>query len=81
VAATAILVAGCGASNDKKGRSGETSSPSVALESFHNLDHDHVKGPVDYKQSIPVGGDRASMWQNCGFYSEPVRNETAVHSM
>jgi hypothetical protein len=21
------------------------------------------------------------MWQNCGFHSDPVRNETAVHSM
>ncbi len=81
MAATAIFVAGCGAGNDKKGGSGETSGPSVALESFHNLDYDHVKGSVDYMQSPPVGGDHASIWQNCGFYSEPVRNETAVHSM
>ena len=53
----------------------------MALESFHNMDYDHVKGSVDYMQSPPVGGDHASIWQNCGFYSEPVRNETAVHSM
>jgi Protein of unknown function (DUF3105) len=81
VAATAIFVAGCGAGNDKKGGSGETSGPSVALESFHNLDYDHVKRSVDYMQSPPVGGDHASISQNCGFYSEPVPNETAVHSM
>jgi uncharacterized protein DUF3105 len=51
------------------------------VKSFHNLDYDHVKGSVDYRQGPPVGGDHASIWQNCGFYSGPVRNETAVHSM
>jgi hypothetical protein len=28
-----------------------------------------------------VGGDHSPEWQNCGFYSRPVRNENAVHSM
>jgi hypothetical protein len=65
----------------KQGGSEETISPSAAVKSFYNLDHDRVKGPVDYKQSPPVGGDHASIWQNCGFYSEPVRNETAVDSV
>ena len=65
----------------KKGGSGETISPSTAVKSFYNLDPDHVKGSVDYKQIPPVGGDHASIWQNCGFYSEPVRNETAARSM
>ena len=82
MAATALFVAGRGAGNDKKGGSEEeTSSPSVALERFHNMDYDHVKECVNYMQSPSVGGDHASNWQNCGFYSEPVRNETAVHSM
>jgi hypothetical protein len=82
VAATALFVAGRGAGNDKKGGSEEeTSSPSVALERFHNMDYVHIKGSADYRQNPPVGGDHASIWQNCGFYSEPVRNETAVHSM
>jgi hypothetical protein len=79
VASTAIFVAGRGAGNDKKGGSEEeTSSPSVALESFHNMDYDHVKECVNYMQSPSVGGDHASNWQNCGFYSEPVPNETAA---
>ena len=81
VAAAVIFVVDCGAGNDKKGGSEETTSPSTAVKSFHNLDYDHVKGSVDYRQSPPVGGDHASIWQNCGLYSEPVRNETAVHSM
>jgi hypothetical protein len=69
------------ATTKKGGSEEETNSPSTAVKSFHNVDYDNVKGSVDYMQSPPVGGDHASIWQNCGFYSEPVRNETAVHSM
>jgi hypothetical protein len=36
---------------------------------------------VDYPQSPPVGGPHNPIWQNCGFYSKPVRDEYAVHSM
>ena len=42
---------------------------------------EHVQGPVDYPQMPPIGGPHAPVWQNCGFYSEPVPSETAVHSM
>jgi putative peptide zinc metalloprotease protein len=41
----------------------------------------HVEGPVQYAQSPPVGGDHAPIWQNCGFYSQPVAAENAVHSL
>jgi hypothetical protein len=41
----------------------------------------HVEGSVDYEQDPPVGGDHAGVWQNCGFYDEPVINEQAVHSL
>jgi hypothetical protein len=41
----------------------------------------HVNGTVSYAQSPPVGGEHASAWQNCGIYTEPVRNETAVHAL
>jgi hypothetical protein len=81
VAAAVIFVVGCGAGNDKKGGSDETISLSTALESFHNLNYDHIKGPIDYRQCPPVGEDHAPIWQICGFYPEPMRNETAVHSM
>ena len=94
-AATAVLfVVGCGSANDadrpeKTGGPEETTAastvartgPPEGTKSFQNLGRDHLRKPVDYAQAPPVGGDHAPIWQNCGFYSEPVRNETAVHSM
>jgi Protein of unknown function (DUF3105) len=41
----------------------------------------HTEGAVDYAQSPPVGGEHNPIWQNSGFYEEPVRNETAVHTL
>jgi hypothetical protein len=41
----------------------------------------HTEGDVDYAQSPPVGGEHNPIWQNCGFYTEPVRDENAVHSL
>ncbi len=41
----------------------------------------HTEGPVLYDPIPPVGGDHAPVWQNCGFYDSPVRNENAVHSL
>jgi hypothetical protein len=51
------------------------------VKSYSNLSRDHTKEPVDYPQSPPVGGPHNPIWQNCGFYSKPVRDEYAVHSM
>ena len=41
----------------------------------------HTAGDVDYAQSPPTGGEHNDVWQNSGFYTEPVRNETAVHTL
>lgn len=51
------------------------------LEKFSDLTRQHVETPVAYEQSPPVGGDHAPIWQNCGFYDEPVPDEQAVHSL
>ncbi len=42
---------------------------------------DHTESTVDYEQTPPAGGEHNPVWQNCGVYSEPIRNETAVHSL
>ena len=41
----------------------------------------HTEENVDYAQSPPAGGAHNPVWQNCGFYDEPVRDEYAVHSL
>jgi len=53
----------------------------VAVKTYDDLGRDHVAGKVDYPQSPPVGGDHNGSWQNCDFYTEPVANEFAVHSL
>jgi hypothetical protein len=41
----------------------------------------HTDGNVDYAQTPPTGGEHNPVWQNCGFYDEPVTEENAVHSL
>jgi hypothetical protein len=41
----------------------------------------HLAGPIDYKESPPLGGPHNVVWQNCGIYDAPIHNEHAVHSM
>ena len=41
----------------------------------------HTQDTVDYEQDPPVGGEHNPVWQNAEFYEEPVRNETAVHTL
>jgi len=43
--------------------------------------NDHVLCPVRYESSPPMSGDHFPAWQNCGFYTEPVLDEVAVHSL
>ena len=42
---------------------------------------EHTEKNVDYDQSPAVGGPHDPVWQNCGFYTKPVREENAVHSI
>jgi hypothetical protein len=50
-------------------------------QTFEVAERFHVATIVSYPQTPPVGGKHAPIWQNCGFYDAPVRNETAVHSL
>ena len=50
------------------------------VETFEN-DTTHVEEPVDYPQTPPAGGPHSSAWLNCGIYTEPQKNENAVHSL
>lgn len=43
--------------------------------------HVEGEGDVDYELRPPAGGMHATVWWNCGFYDEPVRDENAVHAL
>jgi hypothetical protein len=58
-----------------------TRTPPAGVKSYEVESNRHVKGPVSYPQTPPVGGPHDPVWQNCGFYDVPVRNENAVHSL
>ena len=42
---------------------------------------EHTEEDVDYEQSPPVGGVHNPVWQNAGFYEQPIRDENAVHTL
>ena len=41
----------------------------------------HTEANVNYKQNPPVGGPHNPVWQNCGYYDQPVHDENAIHSL
>ena len=41
----------------------------------------HLAGPIQYKETPPMGGPHNVVWQNCGIYDAPIHNEHGVHSM
>lgn len=55
-------------------------TPPSGVETFQ-VKSGHTEGTVNYPQTPPAGGQHNAVWQNCGYYSEPVRNENAVHSL
>ncbi len=58
------------------------SAPPEGVEEFDvGKAGNHTQATVNYEQNPPVGGEHNPIWQNQGFYDEPVRNETAVHTL
>lgn len=55
--------------------------PLTGVQLYTNLDRTHTTEPVTYQQTPPIGGPHFPIWQNCGVYTEPVPNQTAVHSL
>jgi hypothetical protein len=56
-------------------------NPPVGVRTFPATTNRNVSDPVTYEREPPTNGDHAPYWQNCGFYSSPVENEAAVHSL
>ncbi|HJV09620.1 MAG TPA: DUF3105 domain-containing protein [Acidimicrobiales bacterium] len=58
-----------------------TVPPIEGVQTFGGIDAGHSEAPISYPQMPPVGGIHNPIWQQCGFYPEPVPNEKAVHSL
>ena len=56
-------------------------NPPNGIEVYPATTNHTVKGPIDYERHPPTNGDHDPLWQNCGFYEEPIEDRHAVHSM
>ncbi|HWH35214.1 MAG TPA: DUF3105 domain-containing protein [Acidimicrobiales bacterium] len=78
-----VLVVGLGIAlivlSSLEGREPETEPAGV--ETVEVAGAEHVNTPVEYPETPPVGGNHNPVWQNCGYYSEPIASEFAVHSL
>jgi hypothetical protein len=56
-------------------------NPPEGIEVYPATTNRTVEGPIHYDRKPPTNGNHAPLWQNCGFYSEPIQDRHAVHSM
>ena len=56
-------------------------NPPEGVRTYPATTNRNVDPPITYDQDPPTNGDHAPYWQKCGFYSSPIENEAAVHSM
>jgi hypothetical protein len=91
-----LVLAGCSGGDDEPSASGQANTSTTAarstattaalpaiqgVETFEGLEAGHSAGPVSYPQVPPVGGIHNPVWQQCGFYAQPIENEKGVHSL
>lgn len=57
------------------------SEPPGGVDEFEVERRAHTEADVDYGQDPPAGGEHNPVWQNAGFYEEPIRDENAVHTL
>ncbi|MFT7608918.1 MAG: hypothetical protein ACI9MX_001985 [Candidatus Aldehydirespiratoraceae bacterium] len=48
---------------------------------FDDKGNSHEACAAGYDTAIPTTGTHFAVWQNCGFYTEPIRDNAAVHSL
>src|SRR4029450_6676023 len=42
---------------------------------------DHREDPIHYDQVPPAGGPHGPVWDDCGAYDDPIRNENGGHAL
>ena len=56
-------------------------NPPEGVRTYPATTNGNYQPPLSYDRSPPTNGDHAPYWQRCGFYSTPIEDEAAVHSM
>jgi hypothetical protein len=56
-------------------------NPPKGIQVYPATTNRSVEGSIDYDRKPPTNGNHAPLWQNCGFYEEPIQDRHAVHSM
>lgn len=65
-----------------RGGDPHTDIPELAgVQTFDYAGGDHTTDPVVYAQTPPAGGPHDPEWEDCGVYTEQIRNENAVHAL
>lgn len=54
--------------------------PVGEVQELPDLGRDHVIC-ADYERTPPASGAHFPAWQNCGIYTRPIQDQTAVHSL
>lgn len=78
---TAVAITVTGSIQDRNQAAEEAKKPIDGVQAFADLTRNHVQTAVDYPQEPGVGGDHAAVWTNCGVYTEPINEQSAVHSL
>jgi hypothetical protein len=55
--------------------------PPKGIEVYPATTNRTVEGPIHYGRRPPTNGNHDPLWQNCGFYEEPIEDRHAVHGM
>ncbi|MFX1821295.1 DUF3105 domain-containing protein [Pseudarthrobacter sp. CC4] len=78
---TAVTITVVGSVQESNQAAEEARKPIEGVQTFTGLSRNHVQTSVDYPQEPGVGGDHAGIWTNCGVYTTPVNEQSAVHSL
>ena len=60
---------------------GDADEGVAGVQEIRVAENDHTSASVDYTLRPPAGGAHNPEWWNCGFYDEPVVDESAVHDL
>jgi hypothetical protein len=80
LAALLVIAIGYGVFNWADDRE-NSQAPEKAVADYTYAGSQHSAEPQTYTEHPPVGGVHNDVWQNCGYYAQPIMNEHAVHSL